>query len=200
MPRIFLILLMGLQATISFGQYNWKQEKDKNGIKVYSSDAENSVFKAIKVECNFTGNYTKLISILTDLPQFSNWIFHSKSNRLLQKNSPLDFIYHTETEMPWPLTNRDAVIHIRIGTDSLPKFLAISGSSEPGLLPKTSGKVRVEHYAATWKVTMPTAQTVQIYYQLEVDPGGSIPGWVANMFSARGPFETFSNLARKLSE
>jgi hypothetical protein len=45
---------------------------------------------------------------------------------------------------------------------------------------------------------MPQAGTIYIIYEVEVDPGGSIPGWIANMFVAKGPFETFGNLGKKL--
>jgi len=165
---------------------------------VYSSDVSKSAFKAIKVECTLTGNYKKLIDILSDVPQFDKWIYHLKASRLLQKNSPYDFIYHAETTLPWPMSNRDAVIHIRINTDSLPKFITISGKGEPARIPKTPGLVRVTHYTAKWKVTMLSPQTIRIYYELEVDPGGSLPGWMANTFAAKGPFETFSNLAKKI--
>ena len=102
--------------------------------------------------------------------------------------------------MPWPLTNRDAVIHFKISTDSLPKYMIITGRSEPGLVPQTPGIVRVEHYVADWKVTQASNKTLHINYQVEVDPEGNIPGWIANMFVEKGPFETFSNLAKKLKE
>src|SRR5688572_17671838 len=137
MKHLFFILLISLFTGTVFGQYNWKLEKDQNGIKVYYSDKPNSVFKAIKVDCTFTGNYNDLISILTDVSQFNKWIYHSKSTKLLKQYSAYDIIYHTETEMPWPMTNRDAVIHLRINTDSLPKFLTITGSSEPDLVPRS---------------------------------------------------------------
>ncbi len=200
MKRLFFLILISLQATVCFSQYNWKLKKEGNGIKVYASSVENSSFKAIKVECTLTGTYSKLISILTNVPQFSNWIYHSKKSELLKQNSPHDIIYHTETDMPWPLTNRDAVIHIRINTDSLPAVMTIAGSSESAMVPKSSGKVRVQKYKASWRVTMPTPQTISIHYELEVDPGGSIPGWIANMFVDKGPYETFSKLGKKLKE
>ena len=102
--------------------------------------------------------------------------------------------------MPWPMSNRDAVIHLRIRTDSFPAFITISGSSESAMVPKSPGKVRIENYKAYWRVTMPTENTIHIEYELQVDPGGSIPGWIANMFTNKGPFETFSNLSKKLKE
>jgi len=199
MKHLMLILLISLFTGTAFGQYNWKLEKDKDGIKVYSSDVPKSDFKATKVDCTITGNYSKLVSILTNVSQFDNWIYHSKTSRLLKKYSPYDIIYHSETEMPWPFSNRDIVIHLRVNTDSLPKFLTINSTSEPDLVPR-SGKVRVVEYSASWKVTMPTAQSIHIDYLMQVDPGGSMPGWVANIFVGKGPFETFNNLAKKLIE
>lgn len=193
---VFIILLPG----ISPAQRNWKLEKNENGIKVFSSDVANSAFKAIKVEATITGTYSKLIAVLSDVPQFSKWIYHAKSASLLQKNSTLDFVYHTETVLPWPMTNRDAVIHIQINTDSLPKFMTITGTGEPKRIAKKSGLVRVTHYSARWKVSMPTTKTISIYYELELDPGGSISGWMSNMFASKGPFETFTNLAKKLKD
>jgi hypothetical protein len=102
--------------------------------------------------------------------------------------------------MPFPLSNRDAIIHLRIKTDSLPKFLTISGIGEPDSFPEIPGRERVPHYKASWKVTMPTAQTIQINYLVEINPGGSIPAWIANSYADKGPYGTFLNLADQLKK
>ena len=200
MLRLFLIAVCSLLMHPCMGQYKWKLEKEKNGIKVYLSDVPSTDFKAIKVECTLTGTYAKLISILTNVSKFSTWIYNNKSSKLIKQTSALDFIYYAETSMPWPLSNRDEVIHIQIKRDSLPRFITITGTGEPNLYPKIPGKVRVMHYKASWKVTMPTSQTIQIIYLLELDPGGSIPAWMANSFASKGPYGTFVNLAEKLKK
>lgn len=200
MFRILFLALLSLFLNPSFAQYNWKLEKQKNGISVFLSDVANSNFKAVKVECTLTGTYAKLIALLTNVSNLSTWIYNNKLSKMIQKNSPMDYIYYSETHMPWPLSNRDAVIHFRIKTDSLPKFLTISGAGEPKFIPKIPGKVRVPHYKASWKVTMPTSKTIQISYFLEIDPGGSIPAWLANSFAEKGPYGTFSNLAEQLKK
>jgi hypothetical protein len=119
---------------------------------------------------------------------------------MVKKNNAYDFIYYSETHMPWPLTNRDAIIHLQIRTDSLPKFLIVTGKSVEGFVPEFPSRVRVPHYEATWKVTMPASDQLRINYLVEVDPGGSIPAWVANMFAEKGPFGSFSNLAGQLNK
>lgn len=200
MLRLFLLALYSLLMNPCQGQYNWKLEKEKNGISVYLSDVAGSDFKAVKVECTLTGTYAKLFSILTNVSHFTDWIYNSKTSKLLRQNNPLDFIYYSETHMPWPLSNRDEVIHLRIKTDSLPRFLTISGTGEPKFFPTIPGKVRITHYKANWKVTMPTAKSIQIIYFLELDPGGSIPAWIANSFADEGPYGTFNNLAEQLKK
>lgn len=200
MLRILTVLIIFTFSKSCAAQYNWKLEKQKNGISVYLSDIDGSKFKAVKVECTLPGTYAKLIGILTNVSDFSNWIYKNKTSKLMKQNSSLDFIYYTETHMPWPLSNRDAVIHLQIKTDSLPKFLTITGKGEPDLISRFSSKVRVPHYRSTWKVTMPTSKTLQISYYLEIDPGGSIPAWIANTFAEKGPYETFSNIADQLKK
>jgi hypothetical protein len=200
MLRLSLFVLCSLLITDCSAQYNWKLEKEKNGINVYLSNVQGSNFKAVKVECTLKGTYAKLIALLTNVSHLEDWIYNNKTSRMLRQDTPLDFTYYSETHMPWPLSNRDAIIHLRIKTDSLPRFLSISGTGEPGLVPSIPGKVRVTHYKASWKVTMPTAQSIQVIYLLEVDPGGSIPAWIANSFADKGPYGTFSNLAEELKK
>ena len=195
MLRIVCLLFFSVLLLESTGQYNWKQERDENGIKVFSSDIVNADYKAVKVECTFHGTYSKLISIVSNVSHNNEWVYNSKKNHVLRKNNSRDFIYYTETRFPWPMSNRDVVIHLRIQTDSLPKFLIISGTGEPNFIPEILSKVRVPHYLAKWKVTMPAPQTIRISYVLEADPGGSIPTWLANIFIDKGPYETFKKLS-----
>lgn len=196
---IFSLLFISVMNT-GHTQYNWKPQKDKNGIKVYLSDVAGSSFKAIKVECTLTGSYARLIAILTNVSGLRNWVYHNKTSYTLKQNSPLDFIYYSETSMPWPLSNRDVILHLKINTDSLPRFLSIKGYNEPRFFPVIPGIVRVPHYKAAWTVTMPDAKSVHISYILEIDPGGSLPAWLANSFADKGPFGTFSNLAEMLKK
>lgn len=198
MLKSIIIFLFCFSVNTCYSQYNWKQDKDKSGIKVYLSNVAGSSFKAIKVECSFIGTYSKLIDLLLNVPDFTNWIYRNKTSAIMKQNNAHDLIYYSETSMPWPVDNRDVVIHMKINTDSLPHFLTITGYNEPDIMPELYGKVRVPHYKAEWKVTMPTMQTIQISYILEIDPGGSLPAWLANSFADKGPIETFSKLAERL--
>ena len=96
--------------------------------------------------------------------------------------------------MPWPLSNRDAVTHMKINRDTMDRFLEVVETGEPTYLPENSGIVRVPKLYINWHVTMPYKNKLNIVYLLEVEPGGSMPAWIVNMFVDKGPYESFKKL------
>src|ERR1051326_1905346 len=94
---IFFFLFSTLTAATTYSQYNWKLDKDKDGIKVYESEIKNSNFKSIKVECVLQGTYDKLMAILNDVSRHKDWVYNSKGSNILKRNSPYEFYYYTET-------------------------------------------------------------------------------------------------------
>ena len=78
--------------------------------------------------------------------------------------------------------------------------MTIIGTEADEPIPHTSGLVRVSKYNAVWKVTMPEEHKLSIEYILELDPGGGIPPWMANIMVEKGPYETFNGLSEKLKE
>lgn len=194
-PRSLISLLLSLVTVTTFAQYNWKLSKEKDGIKVYESEIKNSDFKSIKVECVLQGTYDKLMAVLNDVSRHRDWVYNSKASALLKRNSPNDFYYYTETSIPWPMSNRDAVIHLTMARDSLSRYLKINAVGVPNFIPEKSGKVRVPRTQISWYVTMPTPSTISIVYIFEADPGGSMPAWLMNMFADKGPLESFKKLS-----
>jgi len=182
------------------GQYNWKLSKEKDGIKVYQSELQYSSYKAIKVECTLDGNYDKLIAVLNNVNGQKDWVYHNKISYIVKQVNPYEFYYYTEASLPWPMSNRDAVVHLKIDRDSLNRFLKITSNSVPDYISEKSGKVRVTSSNIRWDVTMPTTKTINISYIFEAEPGGSIPAWVANAFVDKGPYETFKKLGEILKQ
>ena len=177
---------------------NWKLDKNKDGIKVYLAENPKSKFKSIKVETTLPGTYDKLIAILTDIDRLKGWVYNTKMSYLIKKLSPDDLYYYTETSIPWPMENRDAVVHLRIMRDSLQRFMKVTSENENRFVPEKEGKVRVVHSLINWYVTMPTAKTISIVYTFDVDPGGNLPAWLVNSFADKGPYESFKKLGELL--
>jgi hypothetical protein len=183
-----------------FGQYNWKLTKSSEGISVFQSPVINSDYKSIMVECTLEGSYDKLVSVIANVNHYRDWVYNNKTTELLKTTSPSEFYYYSETSLPWPMSNRDAVMHTTITKDSHDGFLKISSVNSAGLVSEKSGKVRVPHSNINWYVTAPTPGTIHIIYTFEADPGGSIPAWLVNNFADKGPLESFRKLGQLLKQ
>lgn len=188
-----LTLAFGFTA---FGQNNWKLTKDKDGIRVYESEAKNSGIKNIKVECTVDGTCDKMRYILTNVSQYKNWVYSNKTAYLLKQVTPTEYYYYAETSVPWPLSNRDAVVHTRVSQNA--RSLQVTEMMEPNYLPEKSGKVRVPKALVTWTVTPVTSRTIHIVYVFDAEPGGNIPAWLVNTLSDKGPTESFKKLRELL--
>jgi hypothetical protein len=197
---IFSLVFWTLASGFSFGQKNWRLVKNDGWIQVYQSDMENSSYKRIKVECTVDGTFDKLLQVLNNVNNHKNWIYNTKTAYIIKRISPYEYYYYTETSLPWPMQNRDAVVHIKIDRDVMNRSLNIVAVGEPNYLSVFDGKVRVPRSANTWQVTMPEPGRLHIVYVFEADPGGHLPPWLVNTFVNKGPYESFRNLAEQLKK
>src|SRR6266498_3445457 len=139
--QIFFFIFSSLIFPSAFGQYNWKLTKNNDGIAIYQSTVNNSAYKSIKVEFSVEGNYDKLIAVITNINHYTDWVYSNKAASLLRTISPLEFYYYSETYVPWPMSNRDAVMHTKITRDSLDRFLKITNVNDAGFVQEKPGKV-----------------------------------------------------------
>jgi len=198
--KIIFFFFSCICISVAFSQTNWKLTKNKDGIQVYQRDTKNSDFKSIKVECTVQGNFDKLISIINDVNNYKDWVYNNKTASLLKRVNANEFYYYTEAYLPWPLDNRDAVMHTKITKDSLNRFIKINSAAVPNYTPEKSGKVRIKKSDINWHVTRPSSTTIHIVYTFETDPGGSVPSWLVNNFADKGPYESFKKLAELLKK
>lgn len=196
----FLFFSFSFLSLPAFSQYNWKLTKSSGGIFVYQSPVSNSDYKSIKVECTLDGNFDKLLSVITNVNHYKDWVYNNKTAELLKTTTSSEFYYYSETSLPWPMSNRDAVMHTTITRDSHNGFLKITSVNHSGMVPEKSGRVRVPHTNIGWYVTAPSPTTIHIVYTFEADPGGSIPAWLVNSFADKGPLESFKKLGQLLKQ
>lgn len=198
LPRYaFSVLFFFLSLTISpaaFSQDKWTLSTDHAGIKVYTRHIPNSKIKAVKVVTTIQAGASQLVAAIMDIETCTEWVYHSKKNVLVKQASPLDLIYYSEVEVPWPAENRDYVVHIQVEQDPQSKVITVNSPCIPGYVPQKEDIVRISHSVGKWVITPLSKSQVSAEYTLEVDPMGTIPAWLINMFATKGPMETFKKL------
>ena len=194
------VLTVGfLLVSISLTAQSWELKNEVEGIKVYTRTVENSDIKAVKVECTIEATLSQLTAVLLDIPASDEWVYATKFCRAEKIISPQELIYHSEINVPWPASNRDFIVRVKLKQDSITKKLIIDGENLPHYLKERENVVRIKHTESNWTVT-PRNKYLDIVFTLHVNPGGSIPAWLVNLFATRGPLETFRNLRSQVSK
>ena len=192
---VFLLLIAQLNL-----ESKWALIKDKNGIKVYTADSGKSNVKKVKVISVFKGSIREFLQIIRDVDNQTNWVYGAKRAYILKKKSANDIFYYVETDLPWPVSNRDVAIHMEIEENLAERALKITSVDSPNALGENRGIVRVQDFEAIWNVKAVDAGNIKIDYELYLNPGGNLPGAIVNRFITKGPYETFSNLAALLRD
>ena len=98
---------------------------------------------------------------------------------------------------PWPVSDRDLIIHLKINIREDGSMRVILNSL-PNYLPESKDFVRIPYSHSEMHMVPIAENHLKVSYWLKVDPGGSIPDWLANMVSAQGPYETFKKMKNLL--
>lgn len=195
MKKLLLLpLFLFLIQVNVFGQSDWKLSTQKDGVKVYTLNLPDSKFKAIKVECEIDATQSQLVALLMDVNTSADWVYHTKSCTLIKQVSPSELYYYSEVNLPWPAANRDFVAHLIVSQNPETKVVVIDGPAVNGMVPVKNGIVRITNSTGKWIITPDGIDKVKVEYTLHVEPGGSIPAWMANMFATQGPLEIFKKL------
>ncbi|HEX4849914.1 MAG TPA: START domain-containing protein [Puia sp.] len=199
--KALLLHLICLSACLSLNaQSNWVLKKQKDGISIYSRSSEVSPFDDLKVEVDLKGTIDQLASILLDIPNYTQWAYGTKVSKIVQRTSKTELIYYTEIEVPWPASNRDLYASFKLTIDSSKNTMQLVATAIKDYLPPKDDLVRVPTSKGKWLATKLSPHSIHLEYTLQLDPGGSVPAWVLNLFSTKGPLETFENLRKKMEE
>jgi hypothetical protein len=201
-PAMYKVLLISIFLLLNqlavLGQCEWKLNTEKDGIKIYTCQVPDSKVKAVKVECEIQASASQLVALIMDVNTSTDWVYHTRRCTKIKQVSPSELYYYSEVSLPWPAEDRDFVAHLTVTQNPDTKVIVIDGPAVPGLVPAKKGIVRIDHSSGKWTITPCGSDRIKVEYTLHVEPGGSLPSWMVNMFATQGPLQIFEKLKLQL--
>jgi hypothetical protein len=197
--KYFILLLLFITSELISAQESWKLERDKDGIKIYSGIVEGSDFKSFKAQMLLKGSIHSFVALLQDIENMTEWGYNLKSAELLKKSGDTIQIYYAEATAPFPFENRDGIYLNKFRWERNENHLFVKIELLPDYLGKKEKIVRVKG-KGYWSVRVLNNEMLDIIFSMEVDPGGNIPGWLANIMVDTTPFSTMTELRRVMSD
>lgn len=194
--RWFTLVILLCVVEMLFAQRSkndeWKLEKDDNGVKIYTKKIKDHKLKAFKGYTIVKSSPEELLNVIRDVERYPQWMSHIAETYIVEQVNNDELYVYSESSVPWPFSNRDIVTHSLLYWKDEKAFVEMTGV--PDFIPKNKGIVRIPGSKGLWIFTPIGSDETEIIYEFQGDPGGSIPGWIANMFIVDGPFKTLTNL------
>jgi START domain len=194
-----LMFLLGSAGFRSSAQNQWVLKTDEADIQLYTRTVPSSPYKALKTVCTLQTTLTSVAAVLLDVMRTPEWVYGTSTCSILKHESPSVVYYYAEMGMPWPVANRDFIVKISMTQDPVTKVITVLAENQPDFIPEKKKLVRIQNSSGKWQITPLQAGRVRVEYQLYVDPGGSVPATLVNLFSGKGPFESFRNLKKRVT-
>jgi hypothetical protein len=194
-----IFLFIFFPVTIGTAKAQWELVKDKDGIKVFLKTAAGSKIKEFKGVTNVNSSLDSILAVLYDTQACAEWIHNcSQAARLTDISFYEAYIYQV-INFPFPVKDRDLILHTVMTQDPETKDVTIKLNSAPDYVSKT-GNVRIKTSAGYYLLKPLPDGTVEVTWQHYTDPGGGVPAWMVNSLLVDTPFKTLENLKKIVHE
>jgi hypothetical protein len=198
-------LALVLVAGVSRAADEWETVEDEDAmIKVRARTDGNG--KEVWAEKDVEANANDVQAALMDSGSFRLWMPYVKESRVVSTNPDGSRVAYARLDLP-VVDDRDYLIGVvdekKLSEDGQGEYVQRWKVVVDANVPERKGVVRLKYNEGTWQVTSKGENKTHIVYRFSVDPGGSIPGWLASFGQKDGVLETLGAVekrAKKLGE
>jgi hypothetical protein len=179
----------------------WKVVTDQEGVVVSQKAVPGRslpIFKGVTV---IKADVFQILGVLQDVEKNPEWMHACVDAKRLKKFSDTEFLVYNRSGAPWPISDRDVVVRSKANIDRENQVLTITmRSTESDLMPPSGDAVRMPRLNGHFIFSEAGKGKTQIEYQIDADPGGLIPSWLATMASRDIPLRTLVNLRNRVKK
>lgn len=193
-----LIILLVLVSCKSFSQENqWRFVKETSGVKVYYRSTANSNLNEVKIQTIFNSKLSTIVEALRDVNAYRDWVYKTDFSYTVNEFGKFEMEYYNKLNFPFPLDDRDVVIHSKISQDPQTKIVTSVSYAKLDIIPEKKNVIRIKDFHSKWTFV---AKKDMVFgeYIFKSNPGGNIPAWLINLSLDEGPIKTIQNLKQQL--
>ena len=175
---------------------NWERVKQSDGILVERRQVEGSSLKEFRGQAVVQAPAAAILAVFSDVPRATEWMDSCNGSWVVADLGEFEKVVYNRTHAPWPVADRDAVLHNLVRFDEKDRRVEIDFYTvEDKSTPPKKGVVRMPFLRGHW-ILWPSADgaSTRVEYQVHANPGGRLPNWLVNYVSRDLPLKTIEGL------
>lgn len=199
MKILFFAFAFLLPTKKTEDEKKWIFLKEKDGIKVFYHHSTKNTINEVKILTTFKTNLSTITEVFKDVESYPKWVYKAQNSNIVKKISPLEIEYYNHLDFPWPIDDREIVIHNTISQNQKTKILTSISRASNTAIPKNNKYVRITEFHSKWTFIPLNNGLINGEYIFKSDPGGNIPVWLINLSLDEGPIKTITNFKIQLA-
>ena len=190
--RALLILIFtSAGAAAEPADLNWELKRDRDGIAIYTAEVPGSKHKAVRTLMVLENtSLSELAALVRDPEACPDWADLCKRAEVVEEVSETEMYVYTLNDLPWPVTDRDAIAHVRWAQDKATGVVSMHASLVPDRLPVNDGTIRIQYGETSWTFHPQSDGRVEVVSYAHIDPSGATPAWLTNRLLVDSPHTT----------
>lgn len=178
---------------------DWSLSKSIDNIRIYTIEQPGSSFKAFKAVAMMDVPIENLMAVMIDPTSCMAWVHGCTEAYAIGEGSFEDRYAYSINDMPWPVTDRDYVLHIVTEGNSDNGEVVMHLNAVPDQREEFDDFVRVDSSDTLYRFIPEGEQTQMIWVQ-HTDPNGALPGWLVNSLLVDIPVKSLESLEQVAHE
>jgi START domain-containing protein len=170
----------------------WALEQEEDDIQIYTRAVAGSPFLEVKATALINAPIEHVAAVMGDGQSCSEWRARCKSSEVLGTPSDTERTIYMVLDMPWPVEDRDMVIHSTIEIDRIARTVTVQLGPAPSNHPE-QGYVRATT-TGQYEIKGLDEEQVFLTYIMHTDLGGDLSANLANPRVIESTYEDVKRL------
>lgn len=200
LPPRLLLIIFSIAFYLSASAQKWEMVKEKDGITIYTQVEEGTKLKGYKGESYINAPASRVLDVIENVNNTDWWDKNLTQIKVLQYEKYKRARYYLVYDLPWPVTDRDLCVEVKVETNSATGVSKVKAGPLPGVIPEKPEIIRIKDYHQTWTIEPAGSNRSRVILEGFIDPEGTIPDWVINWLIVDSPVKIIEGLRQKLEK
>lgn len=193
------LAVWGLSGAAQEVRAEWHVVASEDGVQVSQDDDGGRAIPRFRGVGEVPADPDRIVSIIRDVAHQCEWMPDCSEARIVREEKE-GVVFYRRTDAPWPVSDRDVLLRstIRVVDPGKEIQIRFSAIDDPSVPPR-EGFVRMPRLSGSYTIRALGPGRSKIEIEVDADPGGSFPGWLAARTARDNPIRTIVNLRERVA-
>ncbi|WP_323752300.1 START domain-containing protein [Marinobacter sp.] len=176
-----------------------QQGEKRSDVTTYVRDTESSPIKQFRGVVETEHSMFSAMSVINDISLCQQWVYNCQDARYHYAEDDEKLLWMMFDGV-WPASDRDLVMESSFTQEDVNGPVTVQSIGRPDAAPKQPDYVRIPMLNNSFYIEPLADGWTRITFTTQVDPGGLVPAWIANIVATDAPIRTLEGLQKMMDK